>query len=347
MEKVVLGRTGLEVMRLGFGGIPIQRVSERRAIETVIKALEKGVDFIDTARAYTVSEERIGKAIRETGKRPVLSSKSQHRSAEGILGHIDQSLKELGVDTIDIYHCHEVSKLEVYRQVMGPGGAMEGLLKARDEGKIRFTGITSHSTDLLEKIVEEGLVDCIMVCFSFLEPAASKRVIPMAMEKGIGVIAMKPLSGGAIEDYSLGLRYVLSFEGILPIVGMESPEMVEKNWEIFSSVDRHLNAEDEAKIEGIRQEFGKRFCRRCDYCQPCSEGIPIQYVLGIKYIVKRMGIGVLDRRWIQEALEKAKRCTECGECMERCPYDLPIPDLIRENLAWVEEEKSKKGQKKG
>jgi predicted aldo/keto reductase-like oxidoreductase len=346
IEKTILGKTGIEVTRLGFGGIPIQRVSEKVAIDTVVRALEKGIDFIDTARAYTVSEGRIGKAIIQAGKRPVLSSKSQQRSAEGILKHIDQSLKELGVDMIDIYHCHEVSKEEVYRKIIGPGGAMEGLIRARDEGKIRFIGITSHSIDLLDKIIDDGYVDCIMVCFSFLEPSAITRVIPKAIEKEIGVIAMKPLSGGAIEDYTIGLKYVLSFKDILPIVGMESPSMVDRNWEVFLSSDRYITKEEEKKIERIREEFGKRFCRRCDYCQPCSEEIPIQYVLGIKYIIKRMGIGVLDRKWIQDALEKANKCTECGKCMERCPYELPIPDLIKESLKWVEEEKSKRKEMK-
>lgn len=340
VKKTVLGRTGLEVARLGFGGIPIQRVSESQAIEAVVRALVKGIDFIDTARAYTVSERRIGKALKEAGKRPVLSSKSQERRADGILRNIDQSLTELSVDKIAIYHCHEVSKPEIYSHVVGPGGALEGLNQAREEGKIDFCGITSHSIDLLDQIVEDALFDCIMVCFSFLEPAARDRLVQKALRKDIGVIAMKPLSGGVIEDYRLGLKYALSVDGIVPIVGMESPAMVDRNWEVFVG-EPDLTEEEKGRIEEIQRTFESQFCRRCDYCQPCSEEIPIQYVLGMRYIVKRMGIGVLDRRWIKGALERARNCTECGECMDRCPYGLAIPDLIRESIGWVEEQKSR------
>jgi predicted aldo/keto reductase-like oxidoreductase len=322
-------------------------VGESQAIETVVHAIDKGIDFIDTARAYTVSERRIGKTLKEAEKKPVLSSKSQQRKADGMLKNIDQSLKELDVQKIDIYNCHEVSKSEIYGQVVGAGGALEGLNRARDEGKIDFCGITSHSLDLLEHIVEEALFDCIMVCFSFLEPAARDRIIPKALKKGIGVIAMKPLSGGAIEDYRLGLKYVLSLEGIVSIVGMESPALVDRNWDVFVN-DPTLTRGEKEHIEQIQRVFDHQFCRRCDYCQPCSEEIPIQYVLGMRSIVKRMGIGVLDRRWIRGALDKARNCSECGECMERCPYGLPIPNLIRESIGWVDQQKGpgKKGWKK-
>jgi predicted aldo/keto reductase-like oxidoreductase len=222
--------------------------------------------------------------------------------------------------------------------VLGPGGALEGLIRAKEEGKIAFTGITSHSIDLLEQIVEEPFFDCIMVCLSFLEPAARERIIPKALRKDLGVIVMKALSGGAIEDYRLALKYALSVADTVPIVGMESPIMVDRNWEV-SVQDHTLTEEEKIRIEKIRGTFDRRFCRRCNYCQPCSEEIPIQIILGLPYIVKRMGIGMLDRRWIREGIEKAHNCSECGECLDRCPYELPIPALIRENAEWANGQK--------
>ena len=200
MKKVVLGKTGIEAARLGLGTIPIQRVSERQAVETVIHAVERGVDFIDTSRAYTTSERRIGIALKECGRRVTLATKSLEQGADAIRGDIDVSLRELGREKIELYQCHFVKDLEAYRRVTSGGGALEGLLKAREEGLIGHLGITSHSLDVLARAVEDGLFETIMTCFSFLEPKASETVIPGALARGIGVIAMKPFSGGAIAD---------------------------------------------------------------------------------------------------------------------------------------------------
>jgi len=335
MKRVVLGRTGLETYQMGFGGIPIQNVSEREAIETVIHAVEKGVDFIDTSRAYTTSEGRIGKALQQSEIKVILATKSHARTADTIRKDIEISLNELRTDYIDIYQCHFVRDKADYERIIAPGGALEGLKKAREEGVIGHCGLTSHSLDLLLRVVGDGLFDTIMACYSFLEPAAEEKIIPLALQKNIGVIAMKPFSGGVIEDAALALKFALARPGILVIPGVEHKELFDKNWQIFLE-GQELTEDEKKRIEEIRSAHDKVFCRRCDYCQPCSEGIPIQIILAFRYLVKRSGPGVFSHPIFSNVLEKARNCSECGQCLERCPYGLPIPKLIRENLAWIE-----------
>ncbi|MCE5265018.1 MAG: aldo/keto reductase [Deltaproteobacteria bacterium] len=338
MEKVILGKTGIEIKRLGFGGIPIQRVDERQAVETVMHAIERGVDFIDTSRAYTTSERRIGLALREIGegaKGVILATKSLEQTADKIRRDVDVSLKELGRDKIELYQCHFIKDFAAYRRVTLKGGALEGLLKARDEGLIDHVGITSHNLDVLDRAVDDSLFETIMVCYSFLESKAEKTLIPKALAHGTGVIIMKALSGGVIEDPELAIKYALALGGTAVIPGVESMDKFDRNWDIFLG-DLTLGPQELRQIDAIRSEFDKQFCRRCDYCQPCPEGISIQHVLGIKSLVKRNGPGCVKEGWIKEAVNQARNCTRCGACLERCPYELPIPDLIRQNVEWVE-----------
>jgi predicted aldo/keto reductase-like oxidoreductase len=334
-QRIILGKTGLEVNRLGLGGIPIQRVDENEAVKTVRHAVACGVDFIDTARAYTTSEEVIGKALGQTSKHVVIATKSHARSADGIRKDIDISLKNLQREHIDIYQCHYVKDEEDYKRIIGRGGALEGMSGARDEGLIGHIGFSTHSLDLADRILDDDVFETMMVCFSFLEPTAKTKVIPKAIKKKVGVITMKPFSGGAIDNARLALKYVLSQSEILPIPGVETQNLFDENWAVFSG-DYQLTAADRKAIDDIRNRYDKNFCRRCDYCQPCTEDIPIQIVLGLRYAVKRFGDGFLLSGWGKDAVNKARQCTECGECMTRCPYELPIPELIQANLKWVD-----------
>ena len=337
MNSVVIGKTGLKVNRLGFGGIPIARVDESQAVETVLHAVKGGVDFIDTARNYKTSERRIGMALQQTDKRVVLASKSQGRTADDIRADLETSLNELQKNYLDLYQCHFVRDEQVYQEIIAPGGALEGLMQAKQEGLIGHVGLTSHSLDLLERVVDEGLFETIMVCYSFLEPQAKESIIPKALAKNIGVIAMKSFSGGVIDNPQLALKYVLSQQDVIIIPGVETKELFDQNWKVFQG-SYALGPAEKLKIESIRNQYDKSFCRRCDYCQPCSEEVPIQLILGVRSALKRFGKSFLKEGWPREAIDKARNCSECGDCLERCPYQLPIPDLIKENLAWVDEQ---------
>jgi len=334
MEKVRLGRTNLIVTKLGWGGIPIQRVGEREAVSVIRAVIEMGVDLLDTARAYTNSEHRIGLALQKIDRPIILSSKSLVRTTK-IYNEVHESLKQMKVKKVNIYHLHGVSHFEDYEKVMTPGGAYEGLERARDEGIIDYIGITSHNLNVLERAIEDGHFEVIMACYSFLEPDATQKVFPLAKEKDIGVLAMKPFSGGVIEEVGPALRFVLSTANIVPIPGSETLEKAHENWKIFAE-GYSLSEKDKERIEAIKKELDCQFCRRCDYCQPCTEKINIQFAVGLKSIIKRFGPNVQEIGWMKDLIEKARNCSECGDCLPRCPYQLPIPDLIKENLAWFD-----------
>jgi len=333
MQKVRLGRTNLIVKKLGWGGIPIQRVSEQEGVSVIQAVVEMGTDILDTARAYTNSEHRVGLALKKINKSVILSSKSSVRT-EKIYDEVHVSLQQLQVKKINIYHLHNVSRVEDYQKVMEPGGAYEGLKRAQAEGLIDHIGLTSHSLDLLERVLREDHFDVIMACYSFLEPDAAQKVFPLARAKDVGILTMKPFSGGVIEEAGPALRFVLSTPDIVPIPGSETLEKARENWKVFAG-GFPLADENQVRIQQIREQFDRQFCRRCDYCQPCSEGISIQLMMGIKSVIKRFG-NPDEISWIKGIVEKARSCTECGECLPRCPYQLPIPELIKRNLEWYD-----------
>lgn len=334
MEKVRLGRTNLTVTKLGWGGIPIQRAGEREAVSVIRAVVEMGVELLDTARGYTNSEHRIGLALQKANKPVILSSKSPVRT-EKIYDEVQESLRQLQVKKINIYHLHNVSTFEDYEKVIGAGGANEGLKRARDGGLIDHIGLTSHNLNVLQRALEDEHFDAIMACYSFLESDAAKKIFPLAKAKDVGVLTMKPLSGGVIEEAGPALRFVLSTPDIVPIPGSESLEKARENWKIFTEGVR-LTEEDKVRIEALRKEFDRQFCRRCDYCQPCSEKINIQLIMGVKSLIKRFGPNAQEMGWIKAVVEKARNCSECGDCLPRCPYQLPIPELIKKNLAWYD-----------
>ena len=339
MKKVRLGRTNLTVTKLGWGGIPIQRVGEREAVSVIRAVVEMGVDLLDTARAYTNSEHRIGLALQRLDKPVILSTKSQVKTAK-IYDEVHESLKQMKVKKVQIYHLHNVSNFEDYEKVLSPGGAYEGLRRARDEGLIDHIGITSHKLDVLERAIEDGHFEVIMACYGFLEPEAAQKVFPSALAKDVGVLAMKPFSGGVIEEAGPALKFVLSTSNIVPIPGSETLEKARENWKVFTE-GYSLTERDKERIEVMRKEFDRQFCRRCDYCQPCTEKINIQLAVGLKSIIKRFGPNIGEAGWVRDSIEKARNCSECGGCLPRCPYQLPIPDLIRENLAWYDRLKNR------
>ena len=342
MEKVRLGKTDLTVTRLGWGGIPVQRVNESEGVSVIRAVIEMGVNLLDTARAYTNSEHRVGLALQGVDRPVFISTKSTMKS-EKIYNDVHESLKQIKVKKIDIYHLHNITTLEEYERVMGPGGAYEGLKRARDEGLIGYIGITSHSLPILERAIEDGYFEVVMACYSFLEPEAARKVLPLAKARDVGVLTMKPFSGGVIEEAGPALRYVLQTKEIVPIPGSETLERARENWRVFTE-GGPLTGRDQERIEAVRKQFDRQFCRRCDYCQPCSEGINIQMAMGIKSVITRFGPMAQELKWLLDIIEKARNCSECGQCLDRCPYQLPIPDLIKENLEWYDRNVPTKSQ---
>ena len=334
LREMILGRTGLKVKSLGFGGIPIQRVSEEEAVRVVRRCYELGINYYDTARGYTNSEERIGKALEDVREEVFLATKSGRRKAKEMLEELEISLKNLRTDWIDVYQLHNVSSYEDWYQIKGPGGALEALYKARDEGKIRHLGITSHDPAVLADIVREDIFETIMIPYNYLTLKPEEELLPLCKDKNVGTVIMKPFGGGAFSNANTALKFVLSKDYVdVAIPGMMTIAEVEEN--INVATGPHTLSQEELKlIEADRVELGDQFCRACNYCQPCPQEIPITFILRAEsQFLKRMGWRPGTEERFAEAVEKAESCIECGECEARCPYHLPIRQLLPERAA--------------
>ena len=346
METIRLGKTGLMVTKLGFGGVPIQRLSEEEAVAIVRHCLDLGVNFLDTANGYTNSEERIGKAIAGRREGLILATKSFSQDREGMEGHLKLSLERLQVDYIDLYQFHNISSFPALDVVLDPKGPRAVLEEARRAGLVRHIGITSHSTDVAKEAVKSGYFETIMVPLNMVNREAADALLPLAREHDVGFIAMKPLAGGRLASAALALKYLFQFPDVLSIPGIENMGEMEELAKVLDG-PREMTAAEEREMERLREELGTVFCRRCDYCQPCSEGIPISSAIAISNPEKRMPPQRVFHGWINDVLTKAAECTQCGDCEERCPYHLPIRDMIAKEVSWYQEEKRRYEERRG
>lgn len=327
MEYRVLGKTGLRISRMGFGGIPIQRIDEEGTKKVIHYLHDAGVNYIDTARGYTVSESYLGYALEGIRQDFVLATKSMARTKEAMAADIETSLKNLRTDYIDLYQVHNPSE-EDLKQVMAPGGALEALMEAKAAGKIGHIGITLHPVALFEKAVELDWVETIMFPYNIVETQA-EELIRVCAEKNIGFIDMKPLAGGAIEDATLALRYIASNPNVTVVIpGMATVEEAQENLKAVTDAS-DLTQQQLQKIEQIRSELGTQFCRRCNYCAPCAAGISIYAQFLFEGYHARYGLQEWASQRYHAQQKKASDCIECGICETRCPYQLPIRDMMK------------------
>ena len=328
------------VSRLSFGGIPIQRLSEDEAVKVVRRCLELGVNFIDTANGYTTSEERIGKAISEQRKEVILATKSGSRTREGVEEHLKLSLKRLRVESIDLYQFHGVSDFRDLDVVLDPSGPMAVVEEARRAGSVKHIGITSHSMDVAKEAVKSDRFETIMFPFNFITCEAADELLPLAREHDVGFIVMKPLAGGMLDNVTIAFKYIFQFPDVVSIPGIEKVCEMEEILRVLEG-PRQMTEAEQREMQQLREELGTRFCRRCDYCLPCTKEIPISTVMTSGSLFKRLAPALLFSDWVAETMEKAASCTQCGECEERCPYHLPIREMIVEQVDQYQEEKRK------
>ena len=338
MEKIRLGKTDMMVTRLGFGGIPIQRLSEDDAVAVVRKCIELGITFYDTANAYTTSEERIGKAVAGKREELIIATKTQGRDRETTEKHLNLSLEHLQTDYIDLYQFHGVSTREHLDIVLDPNGPRAVVEEAKKAGRIRHIGITSHSMDIAKEAVKTDQFETLMFPFNFIVVEAAEELIPLCREHDVGFINMKPMGGGMLDNATVAFKYLLQFPDIAYIPGIEKTWEIEEIAKIVQG-SAETTAEEEAEMQRLRDELGTRFCRRCDYCQPCPQEIPISMVMNSAGFAKRLPPQRMFSGWISDGMEKAGTCTECGDCEERCPYELPIREIIAERSNWYQEAK--------
>lgn len=302
------------------------------------KAVDEGIDFFDTARVYTDSEEKMGRVLSKHRDKLKIASKTYSRTAEKASEDVEISLKLLKTDYLDLYQCHNISTEEDFKTVTGPGGALEALRKAQEAGKIRWVGVSGHKPWIMEKLLD--YFDTAQFPFNIIENKALETLIPKAKEKGVGTITMKPIAGGSLQHIGLNLRYILYSGMDVAIPGMDKPEQVAQNLSVLENL-KPLTDDELNLLESERTRLGEQFCRRCEYCMPCPEGLNISFLHLIRgyyfnYNLKEWALGRLE-----SLPKKYEDCIACGECIKKCPYDLDMPKIFQETAEKIKQDSTK------
>lgn len=315
-----LGNTNLLINEIGFGGIPIQKVNQDDVNKIIDVMEELGINFIDTARGYTISEVYLGNALKGRRNKFILATKSMSRDYEGMKNDIDISLKNLQTDYIDLYQCHNVGADDDIT------GALLALKEAKHDGKIKHIGITSHSLNYLNDIINDTEFETIMFPYNIIETEA-EDLFEKANQRNIGVIVMKPLAGGAIDNGPNALKFILNNPNISVVIpGMGSEKEVREN---ANALPGEYSEKEVNYINRIRSELSEDFCRRCRYCLPCTVGIDIPGNFLIEGYFTRYNLKDWAKQRYEKLDVKADACIECGECETRCPYNLHIIEKLK------------------
>lgn len=329
MKMLSLGSTGISAPQNGFGALPIQRDTTETAVHLLRKAYENGITFFDTARVYTDSERKIGIAFGDMGIRDkiCIASKTASSTPEDFWRDLETSLREMRTDYIDIYQFHNPDR--VFRPGDGTG-MYECMLQAKEQGKIRHIGYTSHSINHANECIDSGLYETLQFPFSYLTGEKEMELVAKCKARGMGFIAMKALAGGLITNSAAAYAYISQFDNVMPIWGVQHEYELD---EFLAHMQNQPALTDEllAQIEADRKELQGGFCRSCGYCMPCPMEINIRQCARMSLLIRRSPYEqFLSEDW-QKEMAKTESCTGCGQCMSRCPYSLNIPSLLKEN----------------
>lgn len=330
MKYTTLGKTGLRVSVVGLGGIPIQRTDAFGTKAVINACIETGINYIDTARGYTVSEEYLGEALEGRRNKFIIATKSMSRDYESMKRDIEISLRNLRTNYIDIYQIHNIKTDEEFVKCFGENGAYQALFEAKAEGKIGHIGATAHGVEAFERLITEfeDQIETFMFPYNIVENQGAELMKKCA-EKNIGFIAMKPLAGGNIEDATLAMKYILSNPCCdIAIPGMGDSKEVYEN--ATAAEAGALTDEEKAKCQAIIKELGQHFCRRCGYCAPCPQGINIPSNFLFANYLRRYGLADWAKSRYATLSATAKDCVGCGTCETRCPYELPIREMLKQ-----------------
>ena len=342
-----LGRTNFEVSIVGFGGIPIARRTRSKAIRIVQRAIELGVNFIDTARSYGDSEDKIGEAIKGYRDKLFIATKSHYRTKKEVVDSIRESMRRLQLDKLDLIQMHSVDDNDLLEECLGKGGVYEAMHEARQAGLVDFIGISGHKNEVLVKAVKTGMFDTVLASYNLTNDDAAKELFPLAKELDIGVIVMKPLGGGALaippeaERFQVADRAIASAEAALRFVlsnphistaipGMGTLREVEDDV-LLGYTPQVMSLADAEQLQRRARKVGFTFCQGCGYCLPqCPEGIDIPEVFKLQVLYQQYGMINYAHDAYRESYEmKVAQCTECRACTERCPAELDIPELLK------------------
>ena len=332
MKKVRLGKTSLMVSRVGMGGIPITRPQENDAIKVIQRALDLGVNFIDTASGYGLgsSEKRIGKAVTGRRDRVIIATKTGSVTEVGASRSLERSLRQLNTDYIDLWQLGNVTTFDKYEKLLSSDGGLKAAKEASRLGKVRNVGISTHNMAVAVEAVSSGLFETIQFPFNLIADEAAEELVPLAKEHDVGFIASKPFAAGHIKDANLAIKFLLQFDNVVPDPGIETIEELEEIVGIVNgSCD--LTSRERRAIGEIHEKMESRFCRHCEECLPCPNGVHIPQLLYLTAAYK-----LRSSEWFRKGsrahLKSWEKCDLCGDCEEKCPYHLPIREIIAENL---------------
>ena len=327
MEMIRLGRTELVVTKNGFGALPVQRVDMEEAARILRRAFDGGINYFDTARFYTDSEEKIGRALGDVRDRIIISTKTMATTVEGFWKDLNTSLSLLGTDYVDIYQFHNPA----FCPKPGDGtGLYEAMLEAKDKGMIRHIGFTNHRLAVAEEAVRSGLYETLQFPFSYLASEKEEALVRLCEEYDVGFICMKALAGGLITRSDVAYAYLAQYP-VAPIWGIQRMSELEE----FLSYNDNPPTLDEGRlayIEEERRSLAGDFCRGCGYCMPCPVGIEINNCARMSLLLRRSPAELQLTPTVQEKMKKIEDCLDCGQCKAKCPYGLDTPALLKKNL---------------
>lgn len=328
MDKVRLGRTNIVVNKNGFGALPIQRITIEAARQIMQKAYDNEIDFIDTARGYTDSEEKIGLTFSSKQRKNLfIATKTGAQNSEVFWDHLEQSLTQLRTDYIDIYQFHNPPFVP---KPGGEDGLYDAMLEAKKQGKIKFIGITNHRLNLAKEAVLSGLYDTLQFPLSYLASEQDIEIVGLCETHDVGFIAMKGMSGGLISDSALAYAYLNEFKNVLPIWGIQKMSELDE----FLSYQKHapaLTGERLQKIKDEKKQLSGNFCRACGYCLPCPVAIDIPQAARMSLLLRRAVVAHFLTDDAQKKMARIDKCIHCGNCIKKCPYGLNVPELLKEN----------------
>ena len=327
MKMITLGTTGITVPQNAFGALPVQRVDLDTAVQILRRAYDGGMRFFDTARAYSDSEEKLGHAFEGMRDKIFIASKTMGRTPKDFKEQLATSLRLLKTDYLDIYQFHCVD--QCYRPGDGTG-MYECMLEAKEQGKIRHIGVTSHKLDVAKECIESGLYETLQFPFSYISTEKELELVRMCKEHNMGFIAMKGLAGGLINNSRAAFAFMTQFDHVLPIWGIQKMYELEE-WLSYMDQPPALDDEILSFIEKEKSELIGDFCRGCGYCMPCPAGILINNCARMSLMVRRAPSKAwLNETW-QENMKKIEGCLHCNQCMKKCPYQLNTPELLKKN----------------
>lgn len=325
IKKIKLGRTGLWVTKTAFGALPVQRISHEDARRLLRRAYELGINYFDTANSYTDSEEKIGEALSDVRHNIIISTKSGGKDKKTVAAHIEESLRRMKTDYIDIFQFHNPAQLP---DINDPDGVFAAALEAKKKGYIRHIGITNHRINVAVEAVKSGNFETMQFPFCYISSEMDIKLVEMCEKHDMGFIAMKGLCGGMLNNAAACYAFMQQYDNVVPIWGIQFEWELEQ-WLELTEKNQQLTPELTAVIENDRKELANNFCRSCGYCLPCAAGIDIPQAARMAMLLRRAPYKqYMTDEW-HEKMQKINECVHCNACKKRCPYGLETPELLQ------------------